>query len=94
MSDSFASKCPFRAGTASRSLFMALTRSGKAPMSQIALSRQTKVPAKKTATILAAMTNSYHNAGLRRVGVSVVRSTNGYVLKATKPHPKAKRKPR
>lgn len=94
MENDLVTMCPFRNGTASKCLFMALARSGKVAKTHSDLSRQTKIPLKKTSTLLAAMSNPYHNAGLRRAGVTVERVSGKFVLKITTPHPNAKRKAR
>jgi hypothetical protein len=94
MNQEIIDRCPFREGSASRRLYMALARSEK-PLSKVEIARKSHVIASQTATLLAAYQNPMHKAPLDRVGVRLVRTKDGgYLLEACKPKPKAKRPPR
>ena len=63
MNNEFIELCPFREGSASRRLYMALARSSE-PMTKAEVSRKSHVLANKTATLLAAYQNPMHKAPL------------------------------
>ena len=91
---SLVKRCPFRPGTASRSLFTVLARSKKAlPGAEVA--KRAKVGQAKARTLLAACQNVFHNAPLRKAGVALLRDEEGgYFLRACEADPTAQRPPR
>jgi len=86
----FLDKCPFRDGTASKKIFVALATSKK-PLALEQIAAKAKVSQDKARTLVAAYMNPFHNAPLRRVGVAVSHGKDGYSLSGCKADAKAKR---
>lgn len=86
----FASKCPFRKGTASEALYMALARTNR-DMALAEIAAQAKLPEEKAKMFLIGYRNPVHNAPLRRIGIGIVRNDKGYRLALCEAEPEAKR---
>src|SRR5437868_1753160 len=83
-------RCPFRDGTASRKIYAALAGAKKSiAINEIAA--RAKVSLAKARTLVLAYMNPFHNAPMRREGVAVVQTGDGYKLVGCKPDPKARR---
>lgn len=90
MAKSLVERCPFREGSASHKIFVVLAKAAK-PMRAEHIAKAAKVPVEKTATLLAAYKNPFHNAPLRRAGVSIESKAGQYVMATVKADPNAKR---
>ena len=83
-------RCPFREGSASFKLFMALAKS-KQPLTAIDASKLAKIPLAKCETLLRAYRNPFHCAPLARSGVELTLKDGKFGLKFCKANPKARR---
>jgi len=94
MSKNLIDRCPFREGTASKKIFVALATATK-PLSAEEIKQQTRLSEAKVKCLCAAYLNPYHMAPLKKVGVVVERGKDGgYRLRICKADPDAKRPPR
>lgn len=82
--------CPYRQGSSMRTVFSVLARS-RTPLAAREVVRRSKIKATTARNHLSAMTNPFHCSSLRRAGVAVVRSEDGYALQACEADPNAKR---
>jgi hypothetical protein len=90
MKPKIAARCPFRDGSNSRAIYLALAKSSK-PLSMVEISKRAKVSFQKTETLVRAYMNPFHNATMRRIGIAIVHDKKGFKLAICKPQPKAKR---
>jgi hypothetical protein len=81
---------PFREKSALSKIFEVLARSQK-PLDVEEVAKRAKVPLGRTNRMLAAMANPFHNAGMRREGVQLVRKDGLLSLKTAVPDSKARR---
>jgi hypothetical protein len=80
---SFESMCPFRNKTAMRVIYLVIARS-KSALKMHEIVKRARLPEQKVKTLVAAMTNVFHNSQLRKIGVAVARDKKGYLLRRCK----------
>ena len=90
MSKSRVEKCPFREGSASEKIYMALAKSDK-PMTVSEIAKRTKVPEKKVKTLTEAYVNPMHLAPLLKVGCAFERVDGAFKLVTCLADPDARR---
>ena len=90
MSKSLIERNPFRPKSALYNIYEALARSQKA-LDVEEIAKRAKVPLARTSRMLAAMSNPFHNAGMRRTGISLQREDGLLSLKGVKPESNARR---
>src|SRR5476651_1654278 len=90
MSKSLIEKCPFREGSASEKIFVALAKSDK-PLTVTEIAKRTKLPEKKVKTLTEAYVNRMHFTPLLKVGCAYQRVDGGFKLVTCKANPKARR---
>ena len=88
MSSKYMELCPFREGSASRKIYEVLARASK-PLTMDEIASRSKVPHEKTVTLVSAYQNKFHNAPMRRAGVAIVRTDDGFGLDTCKADPDA-----
>jgi len=81
---------PFRKGCNMEKIYTVLARSAK-PLALPLIAKHSHVNFGTTQRMVAAMRNEYHNAPLRRIGISVVNGKDGFALARIKPQPEATR---
>lgn len=81
---------PFREGSQNRKVMDVLLRHKK-PLTIRELAKRAKVSLGRTAQVLAAMRNPFHNSAARKAGLSVEVEGDGFVVRQIEPEPNARR---
>ncbi len=83
-------KNPYRPQSMNHKVVGVLLRTSK-PLGLLEIAKRSKVPMGRTAQVLAALRNPFHNAVARRAGLAVDFEGEGFVAKKVKPDPDARR---
>ncbi|MCZ7645927.1 MAG: hypothetical protein M5U26_11695 [Planctomycetota bacterium] len=84
------SQNPFREGSLNRKIMDVLLRNKK-PLPVREIAKRAKVSLGRTAQVLAALRNPFHNSAARKAGLSVEIEGDGFVIRQVEPEPNARR---
>ena len=81
---------PYRVGSMNHKVVSVLLRA-KGALDAGEIAKRARIPLGKTAQVLAALRNPFHNATARRAGLSLEIEGDGFVARQVEPDPNARR---